>query len=100
MNLEVSYLYRDAANYKQFQSVIVANPEQLSPEQVSERLRARFDSFQAWPDILHFRPEDLGWPTAYFDDHGEDEDDLDLHELEAIAPTDQPVTTDFTLNSL
>lgn len=100
MNLEISYLYRDAANYKQFQSVIVANPEQLSPKAVSERLRARFANDQVWPDILHFRPEELGWPTAYFDDCGEDEDDLDLHELEAIAPTDQPVTTDFILSSL
>ena len=100
MNLEISYLYRDAANYKQFQSVIVANPEHLSPKAVSERLRARFVNDQVWPDILHFRPEDLGWPTAYFDDHGEDEDDLDLHELETIAPTDKPVTTDFILSSL
>lgn len=100
MNLEISYFYRDASNYKQFQSVIVANPEQLGPEQVSDRLRARFANDQVWPDILHFRPEDLGWPTAYFDDHGEDEGDLDLHELEAIAPTDQPATTDFTLSSL
>lgn len=100
MNLEISYLYRDASNYKKFQSVIVANPENLSPKEVSKRLRSRFASVQVWPDILHFRPEELGWPTAYFDDYGEDEDDLDLHELEAIAPTDKPVTTDFTLSSL
>lgn len=100
MNLEISHFYRDASNYKQFQSVIVANVDRLSPEAASERLRARFANDQVWSDILHFRPEDLGWPTAYFDDHGADEDDLDLHELEAIAPTDQPVTTDFTLSSL
>ncbi|MDF1819986.1 MAG: hypothetical protein P1U64_00335 [Alcanivoracaceae bacterium] len=100
MNLEISYLYRDAANYKQFQSVIVANPDQFSPETVSEQLRSRFAADQVWPDILHFRPEDLGWPTCYFENHGEDEDDLDLHELESISPTDQPATTDFALNSL
>ena len=100
MNLEISYLYRDASNYKQFRSVVVANPEHLSPKEVSKRLRARFANDQVWPDILHFRPEDLGWPTAYFDDHGEDEDDLDLHELDTIVPTDQSVTTDFALRSL
>ena len=100
MNLEISYLYRDAANYKQLQSVIIANPDQLSAEAVSERLRARFADDQVWPDILHFRPEDLGWPTAYFADHGEDDDDLDLHELDSIKPSDQDATTEFDLNSL
>lgn len=100
MNLEISYLYRDAANYKQFQSVIVANPDQLTPEAVSQRLRARFAADQVWPDILHFRPEDLYWPTAYFDDHGNDEDDLDLHELESIQTTDQAATIEFDLSSL
>jgi len=100
MNLKISYLYRDAANYKQFQSIIIANPENLTPEAVLEAIRSRFASYQVWPDIIHFCPEDLGWPTAYFDDHGENENDLDLHELEGITPTGQPATTDFSLNSL
>lgn len=100
MNLKISYLYRDAANYKLFQSVIVANPERRAPEVVSEAIRSRFASDQVWPDTLHFRPEDLGWPTCYFENHGEDEDDLDLHEIDSIEPTDAPATMDFDLSFL
>ena len=100
MNLEINYLYRDAANHKKFQSVIVANPDQLSPETISEQLRSRFAADQVWLDILHFRPEDLGWPTCYFENHGEDEDDLDLHEIDSIEPTDAPATMDFDLSFL
>jgi len=91
-NLEISYLYRDAANYKQYASVVVSNPQEFTPEQVKTALLQHFAADQVWPDILHFRPEDIGWPTAYFDDHDEDGDDLSLHELEKIEPTDAAET--------
>jgi 3-hydroxyacyl-CoA dehydrogenase len=42
--------------------------------------------------VVHFRPEDLGWPTAYFEDHDEGGEDIGLHEIEAIAETGKPVT--------
>ena len=71
-NLEISYLYRDAANYKQCVSVVVSNPQALTAEQVKAALLQHFAADQVWPDILHFRPEDLGWPTVFFDDHDED----------------------------
>ncbi|MBS3822569.1 MAG: hypothetical protein KGY53_01580, partial [Wenzhouxiangellaceae bacterium] len=68
-NLEVRYLYRDGANNKKCQSVVLANPDDITPEQLEEAIRSRFSSLQVWPDILHFQPEALGWPTAYFPDH-------------------------------
>ena len=92
MKFEVNYLYRDASNYKQYESVVVELEGVESPEEVESMLRDRFTDLQVWPDVLHFRPEDLGWPTAYFEDHDESEDDLGLHEIEAIAKTEKPVT--------
>lgn len=97
MNMKISYLYRDASNYKQFESVVVEVPDHTTPEQAEAALRQRFAGEQVWPDVLHFRPEDLGWPTAYFEDHDEDEDDLSLHELEAVTPTDAPATASLRL---
>ena len=99
-NLEISYLYRDAANYKQYASVVVSNPQGLTPKQVNAALLQHFAADQVWPDILHFRPEDLGWPTAYFDDHDENGDDLSLHELEKIEPTDAAETEGCELPGL
>lgn len=93
-------MYRDAANYKQHGSVVVANPAGHSPEAVREGLRRRFAADQLEPDIVHFQPEALGWPTLYFEDHDETGDDLNLHELDAITPTDAPVTEEFDLDSL
>lgn len=98
-NLQISYLYRDAANYKQYASVIVPNPKGLTPEQVRAALLQYFSADQVWPDILHFRPEDLGWPTAYFDDHDEDGDDLNLHELESITYANSQTTASHELPS-
>ncbi len=97
--LEIHYLYRDAANYKQYASVVVPNPKGLTPEQAKTSLLQYFAADQVWPDILHFRPEDLGWPTAYFDDHDEDGDDLNLHELESIADANSQTTSSHELPS-
>lgn len=99
-NLEINYLYRDSGNYKKHTTVVVANPEQHSPEAVKEALRRHFAAEQVWPDILHFQPERLGWPTAYFCDHDETGNDLNLHEIEAITPTDDPATDKLDLCDL
>ncbi|PHR67591.1 hypothetical protein [Alcanivorax sp.] len=66
MNFEVSYLYRDASNYKRYESVVVKVVDADKPEDVEGMLGERFADLRIWPDVLHFRPEDLGWPTAYF----------------------------------
>ncbi len=95
--LEIHYLYRDAANYKQHASVVVPNPKGLTPDKVKAALLQFFAADQVWPDILHFRPEDLGWPTAFFENHDEDGDDLSLHELEIIADTDRQTTAHHEL---
>lgn len=95
MIFEVNYLYRDASNYKQYESVVVDVPGAKSVEDVEAMILRRFAGLQVWPDVVHFRPEDLGWPTAYFDDHDEAGDDLGLHEVEEITATDKSVTAGF-----
>lgn len=92
MKFEIHYLYRDASNYKNYMSVVVETPEEAAPDQIANKLRKHFAVVQLWADILHFRPEDLGWPTAYFDDHDEEGDDLGLHEIGEVVETDKPVT--------
>lgn len=99
-NLRIEYLYRDGSNYKQYSNVVITNPSGLSPEAVTAALRKRFQDDQCWPDILHFKPETLGWPVLYFDDHDPAGDDLNLHELDRIIPTDESATIDFDTESL
>ena len=87
MKFEVGYLYRDASNYKQYESVVVEVVGAERPEDVESMLRDQFADLQVWPDVLHFRPEELGWPTAYFEDYREGKGDLGLHEVEGIIET-------------
>ncbi len=42
MNFEVSYLYRDASNYKQYESVVVKLVDADKPEDLGSLLRERF----------------------------------------------------------
>lgn len=54
MNVEVSYLYRDASNYKQYESVVVKLVDVDKPEGLESLLREQFADLQVWPDVLHF----------------------------------------------
>ena len=91
-NLEVRYLYRDGGNNKQCQSVVIANPDGITPEQLEQMIRSRFRHLQVWPDILHFQPETLGWPTAYFSGHDLNREDLTVHEIDRISRTNAQAT--------
>ena len=93
-NLEVRYIYRDGGNNKKCQSVVIANPNGVTPEQLEQAIRSRFSDLQVWPDILHFQPENLGWPTAYFPGHDLNGDDLNVHEIDGITRTNAQVTID------
>lgn len=93
MRFEIRYLYRDASNYKQYESVVVELLGLESAEDVERMLRDRFADLQVWPDILHFRPEELGWPTAYFEGRDCGGDDLAVHELESVSESTESVIT-------
>lgn len=98
-NLEIQYLYRDASNNKNRASVVITNRDYLPVHTVYQRLKGHFAEQQCWPDIVHIQPEQLGWPTAYFEDY-DPEDDLDLHELEEIQDTMAPCTHEFDASQL
>lgn len=58
-NLEISYLYRDAANYKQYASVVVSNPQEFTPEQLKAALLQHFaarSSLARYPPLPAGRP--------------------------------------------
>ena len=77
-------MYRDASNYKRYQDVVFANPDEMSAEEV----------LKAIPDVIHFRPERIGLPTCYFSDIGFEasDDDLELHEVLEVEATESQVT--------
>lgn len=40
LKIKFSYLYRDAGNYKQYGSVVLDNPDNLSLEEIEKQIRA------------------------------------------------------------
>ena len=99
-NLEVRYLYRDGGNNKKCQSIVLANHDGITPEQLEQAIRSRFSDLQVWPDILHFQPEALGWPTAYFSGHDLNGEDLTVHEIDQIKRSQKSATIDYNLKAL
>lgn len=99
LNLEISYVYRDASNNKNRVSVVVANKKRLSTYDVYQRLKSHFAKQQSRPNALHMQPELLGWPTAYLDCHHA-EGDLALHEMERIKYSIAPCTLEFDVSQL
>ena len=79
---------------------MLANPDGITPEQLEEAIRSRFSDLQVWPDILHFQPEALGWPTAYFSDYDTDQEDLTVREIDEIKRSQKSVTSDYNLKAL
>ena len=85
MNIQFSYLYRDGANYKQFHSVVFANTENLSIEEIERRIRLSLID-EMWFYADKWKLEDLHhykW---------DNEIDHTWHEYESIEPTEAEVT--------
>ena len=86
MNIEFSYLYRDAGNFKNFGTVVFANKNQTSLENLNEMIK------QKLIDEMYFDAFNASVPSLFFDDYDE-ELDHDWHEFECISevetmPTD------------
>lgn len=82
LNLKLNYLYRDGANYKQFGSVVFANPDFLTPRKASEQLRDKLISNE------FFVPQDWGLPRLQYYPY-DPEIDHDYHEFESFEWTDE-----------
>jgi hypothetical protein len=81
-NIKFHYLYRDAGNYKNFGSVVLVNPENLSLAEFENRLRANLI------DDIWFYAEDWGLPNLrpHLTIH-----DPTWHELLSIEFTDDEI---------
>jgi hypothetical protein len=85
-NIKFNYLYRDAANYKQFGFQIFKNPHQITLKEFetlikTELIDGEYFYVSKWelPD-LHFNTWD-------------DETDHTFHEFESVEYTDEPPNT-------
>lgn len=85
MNIRFSYLYRDAGNFKNFGEVVFSNPNNLSLEESSAKIK------QALLDEMFFDACTVGIPELFFDDYDE-ELDHDWHEFERLDIVDLPFT--------
>jgi len=86
MNIKFSYLYRDAANYKNYGEVIFSNPENISTQEATNTIENYRDMF------IFFSTSDLEIPDLHFESHNDD--DVEFHEFESFeatndAPTDK-----------
>lgn len=83
MNLKLTYIYRDGANYKLYANAIFSNPEDMSLVEAEKEFRQAARKWELFPDMVHFKPELVGLPTCYFTDVGcaSDSDDFELHEF-------------------
>lgn len=70
--------------------MVIANPDGVTRRQLEGVIRSRFSDLQVWPDILHFKPEELGWPTAYFAGRDLNGDDLTVYEVNGTSFTSEP----------
>jgi hypothetical protein len=81
-NIRFNYLYRDASNFKKWASVVFANPDNLSADDIGDSLRSNF-----LPDQL-FIAHQIRVPEAFlFDDYPMTIDDHCFHEFYSVEPT-------------
>ena len=86
-NIKFNYLYRDAGNYKLFDSVIFTNKTAMSLEFIKLSIRSKLI------DGEYFIPEKWNIPRLSFGDYSP-ESDHDYHEFESIEETDEQSTAE------
>ena len=82
MNIIFEYLYRDAGNYKNWESVIFSNPNSYSVDTVRDSIRRAMSNAEYF-DAVAVRLPDLHFPDAIATL------DLPLHEFFDVSATDQ-----------
>ncbi|MBK0404875.1 hypothetical protein I5M27_17925 [Adhaeribacter sp. BT258] len=91
LNIQLSYLYRDAGNYKQFGNIIFSNPENIPLEVISAKIRA------ALIDGEYFVASKWQIP-ALQSFHFDEELDHNWHEFEDIESTKEEVTNERSIS--
>lgn len=86
MNTRISYLYRDACNYKVFNDAVIAG--RLSLDQLTPYLK----------DRTFFIPSEVGLPDLQPNEFSPD--DHIWHEIESIEETSDVPTVDITATNM
>jgi len=85
MNIKFEYLYRDAANYKQFGEVIFSNPSAMELATIDAQIRKQLI------DNEWFYPAKWGLKDLHYFAWDVELDHI-FHEYIGIFPTDEPAT--------
>lgn len=94
MNIKLLYLYRDGANYKNFNEIIFSNPNSINPLEIERLVREKLID-EKW-----FYCKQWNIPDMYFKEFGYDpEIDVDWHEFEAIEETTEVATQQDTIEN-
>jgi hypothetical protein len=92
MNIMLSYLYRDAGNYKNFNEVVFTNDSQLPLDEIERRLKA------CLIDKEWFVADKWGLKDLHFTEFAwNSELDHDWHEFESIEETEEAVTEEIDI---
>jgi len=84
-NIKFNYLYRDAGNYKEFDSLIFTNKDSLSIECIELTIRKKLIEGE------YFIPEKWNVPRLSFENYSPDLDH-DYHEFESLEETNDNPT--------
>jgi len=91
-NIKLHYLYRDASNYKQYGSVVLANPNNIAAALVADIISRNLI------DGEFFDADKWGVPALFFDK--ENEDDHEWHEFERVEITEEPPYSNVAIENL
>jgi len=92
MNIKLNYLYRDASNYKQYGSLVLANPNNIAAALVADIISRNLI------DGEFFDVDKWGVPALFFDK--ENEDDHEWHEFESVEITEEPPYSNVAIENL
>lgn len=87
MNIKFSYLYRDGANYKNFNEVVFLNPDGIGLEEIKSIIKKRL------VDGCWFIVKDWNLPDLHFKEYPWDNSiDHEWHEFESVEETEAAPT--------
>ncbi|HEY6434960.1 MAG TPA: hypothetical protein VIY47_00085 [Ignavibacteriaceae bacterium] len=87
MNIKFSYLYRDGANYKQFNEIVFSNPSNLTVREIEMAIKEKLIDGQ-W-----FVAKDWELPDLHFKEYAWDSEiDHDWHEFNCTEETTEEST--------
>lgn len=92
MNIKLSYLYRDGANYKNYKEVVFSNPDLISFDEINERIK------KCLIDSNWFIADKWGLPNLFFEEYiWNNEIDHVWHEFEYLRECNHNITETISI---